>query len=301
MNAPVLIFVYNRPEHTERLLQSLNACYGADEHDLYIFSDAPKNNAAETKVQMVRKLIKEYSLESSFHKIEIIQSNVNKGLANSIIDGVSKIINQYGTAIVLEDDLIVSNDFLLYMQDALKYYADEQHVGAISGYSVNIGKKRKKIGSNVYKSRTGNSWGWATWVDRWKLADWKVKDYEKFCIDRKARKNFERQQCGIVEMLDRQMRGEIDSWAVRWDYMFFRKGLWTIYPPQTKVANNGFDGSGVHCDKNSRELVQKVDCTKYQMVELDYCVDMTKVTSGNKWMEVIYRRLNVFKLIHDKR
>lgn len=277
MKAPVLVFVYNRPEHTKRVLNSLDECYGVEDHDLFIFSDAPKNQASEEMIQCVREMIKEYSLHTRFHQVKIEYSEKNKGLANSIIDGVSKIINQYGTVIVLEDDLIVSKDFLKYMQDALDFYNDEKKVGAISGYSIDFHKKNM----NVYKSHTGNSWGWATWNDRWEMVDWEIDDYKEFQKDVKSRRDFDRQQFGISDMLDRQMRGEINSWAVRWDYTFFKKGLWTIYPARTKVENNGFDGSGVHCGNDHKRKMKDVRDSEYHLIELEKCDDFTCLTSEN--------------------
>lgn len=48
-------------------------------------------------------------------------------------------------------------------------------------------------------------------------------------------------------MLVSQMKGEIDSWAVRWMFQQSIDEKYTIYPKKSKVINAGFDGTGTHC------------------------------------------------------
>ncbi len=173
MKAPVLVFTYNRPEHTKELFDSLGRCKGIETHDLYVFSDGAKNADAESKVNAVREYLREISKTSAFKSVTVFEQEKNKGLANSIIDGVTKIINQCGTVSVLEDDLCVADDLLEYMQSCLEYYESDNRVGAISGFSHTL-KCKKEDENKVYKSRTGNSWGWATWKNRWDRVDWEV-------------------------------------------------------------------------------------------------------------------------------
>lgn len=279
MKAPVLVFTYNRPEHTRKLFDSLNRCKGVETHDLYVFSDGAKNAAAESQVNAVREYLRKISKTTVFGSITIFEEEKNKGLANSIIDGVTKIIEKYGSAIVLEDDLCIADNFIEYMQSCLDYYESDDEVGAISGFSYSL-KCKKGDEDKVYKSRTGNSWGWATWKNRWTQVDWQVTDYSIFKEDVKSRKRFDFQQEGISNMLDRQMEGKIDSWAVRWDYFFFRKGLWTIYPYFSKVVNNGFDGSGIHCDNSQSTEFRELESKSFALLNLPDCKDLTRQTSG---------------------
>jgi hypothetical protein len=292
MNAPVVVFVYNRPEHTKALFSSLELCKEVERHDLFVFSDAAKTEGTEEQVNNVRLFLHDYAKKSSFKNIKIIEAKSNKGLANSIIDGVTEIIMEYSMAIVLEDDLIVSENFLQFMQECLEFYKNDRTVGAISGFSFPITSK-KKCPNTVYKSRTGNSWGWATWKDRWESADWNVQDYKQFKTDKDLKNNFEEQQHGICSMLERQMRGEIDSWAVRWDYSFFRRNLWTIYPYKTRVKNDGFDGSGVHCGKKMQKPIDIQEDWEFVMKKTDKCMDLTRKTSGNNFWFAVKDRLRL--------
>ncbi len=292
MEAPIIVFVYNRLEHTKRLLEDLNRCLGIEQHDLYIFSDAPKTSAVEAAVGCVREYLRQYKKESLAKTVTVREAEENKGLAKSIITGVTEVINRYGTAIILEDDLRLSNDFLSFMQDCLEYYREDRLVGAISGFSL-LPESSQKRRDFVYKSRTGNSWGWATWKEVWNNVDWSVADYDSFKNDKLKRDEFDRQQEGISEMLDRQMQGKIDSWAVRWDYHFYRNKLWTIYPFMTKIANEGFDGTGVHCAAEGGSKEQKAKSGLYTLIPVEECQDLTKKTSGNTLKKMMKKKVKI--------
>lgn len=252
--APIILFVYNRPENTKRLITSLlnNALSGAS--DLFIYSDAPKNQSDSKKVKDVRKFI--HTIQG-FKSVQIIEQSQNKGLATSIKEGVSQIINQYGKVIVLEDDLIVSDDFLEYMNDALEFYKNDNKVWSVAGYGPPL-SCLKNYNKDVYLAPRASSWGWVTWKDRWNKVDWNVKDFEKVKKNKKMRKQFELGGNDIYKMLELQMLGKIDSWAVIWCFSQFMQNMYTVYPVKSKVFNAGFgdmhsthtSGSGKKWDVN---------------------------------------------------
>lgn len=295
MTAPIAFFAYNRPERTQEALGALNNNYMADCSDLFIFSDAPKTDKERVNVENVRKIISEFSGKSKFRSLEIIEANTNKGLAKSIIEGVSDIIDKNNRIIVLEDDLITEKDFLCYMNMALDFYEDDDSIGAISGYSLPL-KCLKHYNEDVYVSGTGNSWGWATWGDIWKETDWKVNDYADFKINKKERRKFDKRQYGISRLLDLQMEGKIDSWAVRWDYSFYRRALYTLYPTVSKLRNNGFDNDGTHCTL--------IDEKKYRSICEEKKITLTEVHI-NKYISrktaAYYKSNLIKKLLHAYR
>jgi len=251
MIAPVIIFVYNRPEHTKKTIESLANNYLAKESELFIFSDGPKNEQARQKVELVRKYIESISQNKWFKSVKITKSKTNKGLANSIISGVSEVIKQYGKVIVLEDDLISSRDFLQYMNDALDYYENNNKIWSISGYNLPI-KIPNDYRSEIYFSYRGCSWGWATWKNRWEKVDWDVLDYDEFKKNKQLRKKLNRGGRDMANMLDLQMKGKIDSWAIRWCYTQSKLDMLTVYPVVSRIKNIGLDGTGTHSGINSR-------------------------------------------------
>lgn len=244
-NAPVILFVYNRPDHTMQTLNALDKNIDADKSELFIFSDYAKNNQDIDAVLKVRALLKEFEKKSHFKQIHICEAKEHRGLAGSVITGVSNVINRYGQVIVLEDDLITSIDFLKYMNGALKYYEAEEKVWSIAGYTPDL-KPLSKYKEDVYMCLRAGSIGWATWKDRWDSIDWEVKDYADFVGSRKKRKQFKKRGYNLPDMLDRQMQGETDSWAIRFCYEQFKQDKITVNPTVSRIRNIGFDGSGTH-------------------------------------------------------
>ncbi|MGJ3196269.1 glycosyltransferase family protein [Peribacillus frigoritolerans] len=245
MLAPIILFVYNRPEHTIKTIKALSENELAKESSVFIFSDAPKNKDSSEKVNLVREYIDSLKEKEYFKSITIKKAKLNKGLAKSVIDGVSEIISEYGKVIVLEDDLITTSDFLIYMNGALDYYNELDKVWSISGYNIPI-EFPKDYKSEIYYSYRGCSWGWATWKNRWNQVDWDIKDFAEFKSSRNKRNQFNRGGRDMANMLDAQMDGTIDSWAIRWCYTQSKKDLLTVYPVKSRIKNIGLDGSGTH-------------------------------------------------------
>lgn len=299
MYAPLVIFAYKRADKLEKCLCALEKNHEVIDTKLYIFCDGPKKESDIVDVQKVRKLVHEYSCISKFKKVEIVESDQNKGLAKSIIGGVTEVIKKYGKIIVLEDDIIVKPNFLKYMNGALDYYENYQQYGSISAYTLPL-KKLERYDKDVYIIRKGECWGWATWENRWVNVDWQVGDYVSYLNDKKKRKEFEKLQNGIDKMLVAQMEGKIDSWAVRWCYHLFKNGLLTVYPTESKVMNIGMDGSGTHfTDKKNIDYGKKLDEKEqkyswtYEALDVDFELER-KVAVFERNEDIKVKLKNIF-------
>ncbi|WP_416448242.1 glycosyltransferase family 2 protein [Leeuwenhoekiella sp. A2] len=230
--SPILLFVYNRLSLTRKTIEALQKNFLANCTDLYIFSDGPRKNDIE-KVVQVRTYLQTIK---GFKRIKVYESKINKGLAASIVEGVTKIIAIEGQVIVLEDDLLTSPDFLTFMNQALDFYKEEYKVFSVSGFTMPIQGLESK---NIYFTQRASSWGWATWKDRWNVIDWEVRDYENFKNSPKQRRAFNKMGSDLSNMLKKQMQGEINSWAIRWCYHQFKHGLYSVYPTTSKIQNIG--------------------------------------------------------------
>jgi len=256
--APIILFTYNRPWHTRQTVEALQRNDLAAESELFIYSDGPKSAADKESVSEVREYVR--SIEG-FKRIKIIQRESNMGLAKSVIDGVTDVIGDYGKIIVVEDDLISSCNFLRFMNTALTMYENRQDIFSVAGYSF-LDKLPEDYDAQVYMSPRASSWGWGTWVDRWNKADWDVTDYRDFVKDRKARQLFNTGGDDLSDMLMRQQRGELDSWAIRWAYAHFRNRAYCVTPVVSKIVNIGFDSSGTHCNDSNKYDVVLDDCAR---------------------------------------
>ncbi|KKQ61472.1 MAG: hypothetical protein US81_C0006G0028 [Parcubacteria group bacterium GW2011_GWE2_38_18] len=237
--SPITLFVYNRPEHTKRTVEALLKNELASQCELFIFSDAPKNEQAKKDVQKVREYIKTIS---GFKTVTVIERENNFGLAKSIITGVTDIVNKHGKVIVLEDDLIASPYFLKYMNGALDFYEHEEKVISIHGYIYPVSEEMPE----TFFIKGADCWGWATWKRGWDLFE---ADGQKLLDELKAKnltKSFDLGGYPYTQMLQAQINGLNSSWAIRWYASAFLRDKLTLYPGKSLISNLGFDDSGTH-------------------------------------------------------
>ena len=242
---PIVLFVYNRPWHTAQVLNALNENIYADDSILYIYADGPKvgaNNEILNNINIVRDIIKS---KQWCKEIVIRESNINHGLANSIISGVSDVVSEHGKVIVLEDDLVTSKYFLKYMNEALMLYENEDEVISIMGYLHPV------IGSvpETFFLKGADCWGWATWKRGWDLFERDGLKLLKNLKNKRLCRQFDFDGAyPYVDMLLDQINKKNDSWAIRWKAAAFIHNKLSLYPGTSLVKNIGHDGSGLHCD-----------------------------------------------------
>lgn len=267
--APVVLFAYNRLDKTKNLIESLEKCELSKKTDLYIFLDAPKEHRKKDRIEVekVGNYLDDLEVkQKDFLSVKVFKAAAHKGLAKSVIDGVSIVIKRHKKVIVLEDDLVLSSNFLIYMNQALTYYKYNKRIWSVTGYTPPLKCLEKKT-QNVYFTYRGSSWGWGTWINRWKMVDWEVKDYKNFVWNIYKQWKFNRGGNDLSSMLMNYMKGKNDSWAVRWCYEASKHNLLTVYPTRTMVRNEGFDGSGTHCSRHSVEPRELDNETKNFVME----------------------------------
>lgn len=239
--APILLFVYNRPEHTRRCIESLTRNALAANSTLYIYADGAKDTTQQSAVDEVRSYLRTIS---GFKTVNLIERKENWGLARNIIDGVTTQVNRYGKVIVLEDDLVVAPYFLQFMNDALETYKDEPKVGHIQACDFT---QDPSLPDTFLIKWTG-SWGWATWERAWKHFNPNGKALLEELEQRKLTYTFDfNGKYGFTRMLRRQIEGKNNSWAIRWNASLFLKDILSLNVGRSLVQNEGFDGSGTNC------------------------------------------------------
>ena len=248
--APIILFVYNRPEHTKKVVEALLRNSIANQSDLFVFADGPKENATIEdidKLVSVRQYIKTIS---GFKSVTIIEQTKNKGLDPSEIDGVTQVINQFNRVIVLEDDTIVLPLFLQFMNEALEFYKFNPKVFSIGSFSPKI-DYLNRIKSSVYSSYRCASFGWATWKDRWDKCIWD----KEYILNSRLIKHptiynklkYNRAGGDMYDNLVAYANGNNDAWDARWQYCLYENNGVCIRPTKSLTYNIGFDGTGEHC------------------------------------------------------
>lgn len=251
MPAPVVVFGFNRPDVFGETIRALKNNSLATDTNLYIFIDGPRNEEDVPKVGDVAKIA---HAVTGFKSVTVNASPVNKGLANSIISGVTEIIEQYGRVIVVEDDLIVAPSFLTYMNQFLDKYKHDYRIFQISGFGVKI-KPPTDYNYDIYMHIRAQSWTWGTWKDRWETVDWKVSDFIELSRDKKRQRAFNKGGSDLFGMLKGYMNGVNNSWYIRFNYSMFKQKKYAIVPVKSLVLNEGFGAEATHCNTYNRYKV----------------------------------------------
>lgn len=246
--APIVVFGFNRPDALRNTIASLLKNKEAKYSDLYVFVDGPrKEKVGEVlKVEEVRDIVKNIT---GFKSLHYSFSEVNKGLANSIIEGVGQVVCQYGKVIVLEDDLVLMPNFLNFMNQGLYYYENKQQVMSVCGHSCKV-TPPKDYPCDAYFFTRSSSWGWGTWKDRWLTVDWELNDWNAVVSNKK--KFIKSEGSDVFKMLNDWKHGRNNSWAIRFCYAQFVQKKLSVFPTKSLVDNEGFAGDGTNCKTYSR-------------------------------------------------
>lgn len=239
--ASIAIFAFNRPDNLKNLMESLLKCPLSQESDIYIFIDGARNYKEKVICEQVHNVASSYV--NRFKSININASNKNFGLATSLVRGITRVFEGNDRVIVLEDDLILSENFVVYMNKALSFYSQSERVGSVSAFTSDF---EYETNLDTYVHPRPCSWGWGTWKDRWENCIW---DYKPASFGESLKLRFKSRAAGqdVYRMFNNNLRGKINSWAIMWTMHHIKNNLVTIYPFKTKVKNNGYGDSATHC------------------------------------------------------
>jgi hypothetical protein len=293
---PVCLFTFNRFDELTLTIEALKSNYLAKETDLYIFSDGPRNDIDKKKVLEVRTYLQSIT---GFKNIFIKEHPENLGLANSIISGVSEVINIRGSVIILEDDLITSPNFLNFMNAALQFYKSDNAIISISGYTFDLSSVSKS--GDFYFGLRSSSWGWATWGDRWSDIDWQIKDSDQNLKKPEFRKRLLRGGSDMIKMLNDQKKNRINSWAIRFCYHQAKSNLYTVFPSISKVKSIGFSYEATHTFNSKRFFSNlddgvKIDFDFDYFDKIDKNIERDFRKKFSIWVRLKSKLSHIFKL-----
>ena len=277
--APIVVFTYNRPEHTLRTFNALLKNPLANESDIIIYSDSAKTANHKKAVDEVRSLLTEIT---GFRSKKIIHRDKNFGLEESIIQGVTEVLKESEKVIVLEDDMVVSPYFLEYMNEALEQFVEDDRVISVHGYVYPVDFELPE----AFFIQGADCWGWATWQRGWKI----FEPNGQFLLDELVRRHLIQKfdyngAYPFSNMLQDQIKGANDSWAIRWHASAFLAGKLTLYPGRSLVHNSGNDGSGTHSGA-SDSMDIKLSKTKINLNNI--AVESSRI--GREAFEIFFRQ-----------
>ena len=262
--SPIILFVFNIHYHTIKVLDALSLNPEAKNSELYIYCDAFRIDSSNEEKSLIIQTRQIVQNESRFKRISIVNQGVNKGLAHSIIDGVSEVLMKQDRVIVLEDDILPEKGFLRYMNDALNMYESNQEIGCIHAWNYTF--NRNTIRQSTFLLKGADCWGWGTWRRAWDLFEINGEKLRNEILKQNLTDSFNRNNThGFLNMLNEQIIGKNNSWAIRWHASLFLANKFCLHPTYPIVKNIGLDGSGTHCDVEDfiQLTTKKIKLTKH--------------------------------------
>ena len=266
--APVALFAYKRPVHLQNTLDSLYLNQEGKETVLYIFCDGPKAGANQDDLQKIEEVRLIAKSENRFKEVFVECQEMNLGLADSIIYGVSKVVNKYRKVIVLEDDLVLSPFFLKFMNDALSLYEFNERVGQIGACNFfACGNKYP----DTFFIPIPDCLGWGTWKSRWDKFNPNAEELNNALMEN-AEKLWIFNAFGAYDyigMLESQIKGKVDSWAIRWQAVCVLNNWFTLYP-NPSLTNHIYSEEPTHTSvRILPPLAYKEIPVRFKQVELE--------------------------------
>jgi hypothetical protein len=250
MTVPVAVFAFNRADHLQQTLNALACNYGADNTDVTIFCDGPRNHTEREKTDSVRALARS---AQGFRTVTVVEQPHNVGLEKSLIGGISAMLRNSPSVIVVEDDIVTAPHFLRYMNGALECYASELGVASVSGYAYPV-----SVAEETYFLRDFECWGWGVWRRSWEKMDWDGTRLLAGLRERELEREFDYHGAyPFFAMLRDQAAGRTRSWAIRARANVFLRDELTLYPRRSLTVNIGADGSGTSRSSESEIFMPK--------------------------------------------
>jgi hypothetical protein len=234
--APIVLFTYKRLDTLQKCINSIKKCPEAALSDLIIVSDYQATDKDSAKVATVRSFLPTIT---GFKSIEIIEREKNYGVDYNIIEGIKIMAARYPNFIVVEDDLVVKNGFLTFLNNALIYYKNHEEVLTACAFSW-VNSIPKNYEFDVYFAKRHNPWGWATWSNKINDIDWELSLKERFVANKTIQNEFNIWGSDRSRMLIKTIQNKIRAWDIRLDYAQFKNNTTTVYPVVSLVENIGF-------------------------------------------------------------
>ena len=256
--APIILFVYNRPQHTKDVVEGLLSNPEAKDSVLYIFADGPKPNISKEGLEKLEQVREYIHTIKGFKEIHIDESDENRGLANATICGCTNVINKHGQMIVLEDDDVPSPYFLSYVNRCLEKFRNDEKVWCISGYTDTSLLPPVENGDDLFYVHRPSSWGFGTWKRCWDKVIWDIPTLKGLFSHQSIISDYNKWAgADASNIMIGLFQGRNSSWSVRYNFAAYLNDTVTILPNKSLIKNTGCDGSGTHCG------VQKLNCKMF--------------------------------------
>ena len=283
---PILIIVYNRPDKTRKLLQTIDKL---KPKYLYVSADGPKKKDNDIKnCNDVKKIFDHLNFECDLKKNF---NEHNKGLKINVKDSINWFFSEVDKGIILEDDCMPSESFFIFCKELLVKYEHNEKIMHINGSNLGINYENH-FKENYFFSKLNHVWGWATWQRAWKNYDNNFNDYLEFKKTKKIQSYFVDKKITkwMINYFDKSYHGDDNIWSSNWAYSIVKNDGLCITPKLNLVKNIGFDGSGTSSKSDLFKKFSEVKLNNFDKIlhpsSIIYNLDYDKLAFEEKISKV---------------
>lgn len=246
-DVPVALIFFNRPEV---LVQVFECVRKTRPSKLFLIQDGARTNKPYDveNVKRCREICENVDWECEVYRDF---SDINLGCGKRIFTGLTNAFKVVDRLVIVEDDIVYSDDFLPFCAELLEKYKDDQRIDHISG--MNHFGDYEPCKDSYFFSRGGAIWGWATWKRVWDTLDWNLDIADNNYIFETLRKNMYPYKYGqfiankarnIRKMI---MEGKSPSfWSFHLLYYSYLENRINIVPKYNLISNIGLTVEAAH-------------------------------------------------------
>ncbi len=238
--APILLIIFNRPAKTRSLVDYLKTL---PPREIFVAADGARHDGERARCDEVRAIAAELA---PHHSVQTRFADRNLGCGRNVSQAIQWVLESRETAIIVEDDVQITSEFLAYCDKALVTFADDKRISCVSGGPLQ--NLETDHFPPLFLSSYPNIWGWATWRRAMTGFDLAMAEHSDRDLLALVRQRFGTGPVAlywwIILMLVRS--GRIDTWDFQFYGLTWLKQGYALTPRANLTQNVGFDAEGTH-------------------------------------------------------
>lgn len=264
----VLFLIFKRKENAIEAFKSIRQYQPSR---IYIAADGPRpgNREEESVCKETRdSVLKNIDWDCD---VKTLFRERNLGLGIAVADAISWFFENEEYGIIIEEDVIVSQDFFLLCELLLPHYECEPQIMQISAQNHS---GRCLLSDEYTFNKYALIWGWATWRRSWKLMDMSMSQWPlyRWWMPIKYYGLFQTVITNITWQKMYKYPEKYKSWATRWHFAVTTSDGICICPKVNLARNIGTSG-GTHYQKGDIDPYKHLKIGKLQW-PIKYCKEI---------------------------
>ena len=255
MKCAVLLLVFNRPDTTRQVFESIRA---ARPPRLYVAADGPRASRAGESARCAEARALATAVDWPC-EVRTLFRDQNLGCKHAVSGAISWFFSHEPEGIILEDDILPLPSFFGFCDQLLDRYRDDPRIAGISG--CNVIADQYVTPASYFYSRYSQIWGWASWRRAWQQYDVEMKSWPEW---RDANGLAAVSDGGSMfeyywrRKLDSTYVGEQGTWDYQWTYTCWRQQGLTAISASNLIRNLGIGESATHTTGSGTDMLAAV-------------------------------------------